>query len=87
MSRLMPAHRCTRPVRVADRHTLREDGVVLAVDTQHAVLAIPHVPRAHAFLPRGYRASTSSGCSTLTQPNSVASPSVMPTSRKSESLA
>ena len=39
---------------VADRHALREDGVVFAVDAQHAVLAIPVAAGARAFLPRGH---------------------------------
>ena len=50
----MPAQRWMLPGRVADRHALREDGVVLAVDAHHAVLAIPVVAGARAFLPGGH---------------------------------
>ena len=42
------------PGRVANRHALREDGVVGAIDAAHAVLAIPHGSGARAFLPGGH---------------------------------
>ncbi len=42
------------PGLVADGHALREDGVVFPVDAHHAVLAVPVVAGARAFLPRGH---------------------------------
>jgi hypothetical protein len=40
---------------VADRDALAEHEVILAIDAEKAVLAVPRVPRAGAFLPERHR--------------------------------